>query len=145
MLYDLHSGQTLFARNIDQRFLPASVTKVMTLYTAFDLMAQGKLSPDRMLTVSPAAWKEWHAKGSRMFLAEGSRVSVHDLLMGIANVSANDGCAVLAEGVAGSVDGWVAMMNARARELGMAHSHFGTPMGWMDEGNTYYTARDLTR
>jgi D-alanyl-D-alanine carboxypeptidase (penicillin-binding protein 5/6) len=145
MLYDVNAGQTLYARGIDQRFLPASVTKVMTLYVAFDLMAQGRLSPDRLLTVSDSAWKEWHSKGSRMFLERSSQVPVDALLMGIANVSANDGCVVLAEGVAGSVDNWVAMMNAQARMLGMTGSHFGTPNGWMDEGKTYYTARDLTR
>ena len=145
MLYDVNAGQTLYARGVDQQFLPASVTKVMTLYVAFDLMAQGRLSPDQLLTVSDDAWKEWHSKGSRMFLERGGQVPVDALLMGIANVSANDGCIVLAEGVAGSVENWVAMMNAQARMLGMTGSHFGTPNGWMDEGQTYYTARDLTR
>ena len=145
MVTDLHSGQTLYARNIEERFLPASVTKVMTLYLAFDLISSGRLSPGRLVTVSDGAWREWHGKGSRMFLERGSQVSVDALLMGIANVSANDGCVVLAEGVAGSTEGWVAMMNAEARKLGMLHSHFNTPNGWMDNGQTYYTARDLTR
>jgi D-alanyl-D-alanine carboxypeptidase (penicillin-binding protein 5/6) len=145
LLVDLSSGRTLYSRAPDQRFVPASVTKVMTLYTAFDLLSQGKLRPDQLVPVSDRAWDEWHAKGSRMFLARGSLVSVNDLLMGIANVSANDGCIVLAEGAAGSVPRWVALMNAEARLLGMTGSHFGTPNGWMDEGNTYYTARDLVR
>jgi len=70
-------------------------------------------------------------------------VSVHDLLMGIANVSANDGCVVLAEGAAGSVPNWIALMNAEARRIGMTNSHYGTPNGWMDNGETYVTARDL--
>jgi len=145
MLVDVRSGQMLYGRDIDRRFLPASVTKVMTLYLAFDLIAQGKLSPDRMIIESNAAWREWHAKGSRMFLSANQPVSVDALLMGIANVSANDGCIVLAEGGAGSVEAWVAMMNDEARKLGMTQSHFGTPNGWMDGGNTYYTARDLSR
>jgi D-alanyl-D-alanine carboxypeptidase (penicillin-binding protein 5/6) len=145
MLVDWSSGRTLYARDIDRHFLPASVTKVMTLYVAFDLMAQGKLSPGQMVTVSDGAWREWHAKGSRMFLERGSRVSVDQLLMGIANVSANDGCVVLAEGATGSVGGWVALMNAEARAIGMRGSHFNTPNGWMDEGQTYYTARDLSK
>ena len=143
LLVDLGSGRTLFARNADQRFLPASVTKVMTAYTAFDLLSQGRLKPDQLLTVSDDAWQAWHAKGSRMFLARASQVSVDNLLMGITTVSANDGCIVLAEGAAGSVDNWVALMNAEARKLGMTGSHFGTPNGWMDGGNTYYTAHDL--
>ncbi len=145
LLIDLSSGKTLFARNPDQPFLPASVTKVMTAYTAFDLLAQGKLRPGQMMTVSDPAWNEWHAKGSRMFLGRRAQVSVDDLLMGITTVSANDGCIVLAEGAAGSVAGWVALMNREARKLGMTGSHFGTPNGWMDKGNTYYTAHDLAR
>lgn len=145
LLVDLSSGRTLFARDPDRPFLPASVTKVMTAYTAFDLLAQGKLKPGQMMTVSDNAWNEWHAKGSRMFLARASQVSVDDLLMGITTVSANDGCIVLAEGAAGSVAGWVALMNGEARKLGMTGSHFGTPNGWMDNGNTYYTAHDLAR
>ncbi len=145
LLVDLSSGKTLFAHNPDQRFLPASVTKVMTAYTAFDLLAQGKLKPNQMMTVSDGAWKEWHAKGSRMFLGRASQVSVDDLLMGITTVSANDGCIVLAEGAAGSIAGWVALMNEEARKLGMTGSHFGTPNGWMDQGNTYYTAHDLAK
>ncbi len=143
LLIDLSSGKTLFARNPDQRFLPASVTKVMTAFTAFDLLSQGKLKRNQLMTVSDDAWQAWHAKGSRMFLARASQVSVDNLLMGITTVSANDGCIVLAEGAAGSVDGWVALMNAEARKLGMNNSHFGTPNGWMDNGNTYYTAHDL--
>jgi D-alanyl-D-alanine carboxypeptidase (penicillin-binding protein 5/6) len=145
LLIDMSSGKTLFAHNPDERFLPASVTKVMTAYTAFDLLSQGRLKPNQMMTVSDGAWQEWHAKGSRMFLGRGSQVSVDDLLMGITTVSANDGCIVLAEGAAGSVDGWVELMNGEARKLGMTGSHFGTPNGWMDNGNTYYTAHDLAR
>jgi len=145
LLVDLSSGRTLYARDPDRRFLPASVTKVMTTYTAFDLLSQGKLKASQMMTVRDDAWNAWHAKGSRMFLARASQVSVDDLLMGITTVSANDGCIVLAEGAAGSVDGWVALMNAEARKLGMKNSHFGTPNGWMDNGNTYYTAHDLAR
>ncbi|MDE2303226.1 MAG: D-alanyl-D-alanine carboxypeptidase [Sphingomonadales bacterium] len=143
LLVDMSSGRTLYARDADRRFLPASVTKVMTAYTAFDLLSQGRLRADQPIAVSDSAWAAWHAKGSRMFLARGSRPTVDQLLMGIATVSANDGCIVLAEGAAGSVAGWVALMNAEARRLGMTGSHFGTPNGWMDKGNTYYTARDL--
>ncbi|MBS0256048.1 MAG: D-alanyl-D-alanine carboxypeptidase, partial [Proteobacteria bacterium] len=128
-----------------QRFLPASVTKVMTAFVAFELLEQGKLRPDQRLTVSDAAWKEWHAKGSRMFLERASQPTVDDLLMGITTVSANDACVVLAEGATGSVASWVALMNDTARRLGMTGSHFGTPNGWMDEGQTYFTARDLVR
>jgi D-alanyl-D-alanine carboxypeptidase (penicillin-binding protein 5/6) len=78
-----------------------------------------------------------------MFLPADARVTVDDLLHGVTTVSANDGAIVLAEGAAGSVEDWVAAMNAKAREIGMADSHFGNPNGWMDDGKTFVTARDL--
>ena len=145
LLVDLGSGRTLYARDPDRRFVPASVTKTMTAYLAFDLLAHGKLRPDQIFTESDDAYRQWHATGSRMFLNRGQSVTVDQLLTGIMTVSANDGCIVLAEGAAGSVDKWVAMMNAEARSLGMTGSHFGTPNGWMDGGNTYYTPRDLVK
>lgn len=143
LLVDLSSGQELMERDADRRFVPASITKVMTLFVAFELIDEGKISPTNIYTVRPETFKEWHNKGSRMFLPHDARVSVDELLIGIAAVSANDGSIVLAEGAAGSVDDWLDLMNARARELGMQSSHFGTPNGWPDEGRTYTTARDL--
>ena len=145
LLVDLGSGQTLYAKEPDRRFVPASITKVMTLYVAFELIGRHQLDPNARLRMSEGAWKAWAHVGSTMFLDREHEVTVDELLLGIANVSANDGCVVLAEGAAGSVSNWVALMNAEARRLGMADSHFGTPNGWMDKGNTYYTARDLVR
>lgn len=145
LLVDITSGQVLHARNPDRRFMPASVTKVMTLYLAFDLIQQGKLDPAKVFVMSPTVAREWRRKGSSMFLDVGERVRVDDLLLGIANVSANDGAAVLAEGHAGSVKGWTHLMNATARRVGMNDSHFGTPNGFPDEGRTFTTASDLVR
>jgi D-alanyl-D-alanine carboxypeptidase (penicillin-binding protein 5/6) len=142
-LVDASNKQVLFERGADRRFVPASVTKVMTLYTAFELIDAGQLAPDHLLTVSPEAWMEWRGKGSTMFLNADERVAVSDLLTGIANVSANDAAYVLAEEAAGSLEGWTARMNARARAIGMTQSHFATPNGWPDEGATFTTARDL--
>ncbi len=144
LLTDLGSGQVLFSRDPNRRFVPASITKVMTAYVAFDLLAHRKLVPNQRLTMSDGAFKEWANKGSTMFLARGSQPTVQELLMGITTVSANDGCIVLAEGAAGSVANWVALMNAQARALGMKDSHFGTPNGWPDNGATYVSAHDLT-
>ncbi len=143
MLVDATSGQVLHARNPDRRFVPASVTKVMTLYLAFDLIEQGRLDPEQVMVMSPAIAREWRRKGSNMYLNLGDRVRVADLLMGIANVSANDGSAVLAEGFAGSLPAWTAAMNAKAAELGLTGSYFSSPNGWPDEGRTFTTARDL--
>ncbi|WP_374405629.1 D-alanyl-D-alanine carboxypeptidase family protein [Pelagerythrobacter sp.] len=143
LLVDLSSGQTLFSREPDRRFMPASITKVMTAFVAFELIDAGKLSPGQSYTMSEQAYRDWHAKGSSMFLDRSEPVTVETLLLGITSVSANDGAIVLAEGAAGSVDNWLSLMNAKAREIGMNDSHFGTPNGWMDEGRTFVTAHDL--
>jgi len=143
LLMDLSSGQVLYARNADRRFIPASITKVMTLYTAFEMIDAGKLKPQQVMAYRPESFAEWRRKGSTMFLEQDARVSVDQLLRGIATVSANDGSIVLAEGAAGSVENWTALMNANARAIGMVNSHFGTPNGWPDEGRTFVSARDL--
>lgn len=143
LLIDLDSGQTLHARDIDRRFLPASVTKVMTTYLAFEMLADGRLQPDTRYTVSDRLAQDWSGKGSSLFLKAGEKVSVDTLIHGITTVSANDGAILLAEGTAGSVNKWTALMNRTARDLGMRDSHFGTPNGWPDEGATYTTAHDL--
>lgn len=143
LLVDLGSGQVLHARNPDRRFMPASVTKVMTLYLAFELMKAGKLHPDQVFTMRPEVAREWRRKGSTMFLDAGERARVEDLLMGIANVSANDGSAVLADGQAGSIPAWTEAMNRTAWGLGMTGSHFQSPNGFPDEGRTFTTATDL--
>ncbi|MFU7528647.1 D-alanyl-D-alanine carboxypeptidase family protein [Qipengyuania sp. ASV99] len=145
MLVDITSGQVLHARAPDRRFVPASVTKVMTMYHAFELIEEGTLDPAQVMTMRDEAWRAWHGEGSTMWVNARDRVPVDDLLMGIANVSANDAAIMLAEGQAGSVAGWTAGMNLRARALGMTGSHFGTPNGWPDEGRTFTTARDLVR
>lgn len=143
MLVDLSSGQVLYARNADRRFVPASITKAMTVYSAFQLLSQGKLRPEQSFIFSEAAARDWRRTGSTMFLEPGQQATVHDLLMGITTVSANDGSVVLAEGAAGSLDRWMKIMNADARALGMTQSHFGNPNGFPDGGRTFTTARDL--
>ncbi|MEM6827361.1 MAG: D-alanyl-D-alanine carboxypeptidase family protein [Pseudomonadota bacterium] len=143
LLIDATNGQILFERNASRRFVPASITKAMTLYTAFELLDTGQLNLQKSLTVDPDVWKQWGGKGSTMFLNANERVALPDILTGIATVSANDGSAVLAQQASGSISAWTAMMNANAREMGMTQSHFGTPNGWPDEGYTFTNARDL--
>ena len=142
---DLSSGAILAAKNADQRFEPASMAKMMTVYVAFDLIRKGQLKLGDMATVSPETWKKWHgpAAGSTMFLSPGERVSVANLLFGIITLSGNDACVVLAEHIAGTEPAFTELMNRRAAEIGLAHSHFGTSNGWPDQGATYVTARDL--
>ncbi len=144
---DLSSDTILYAKNPDQRIPPASLAKMMTVYLTFDLIKQGRVKLDQMITVRPATWEKWHGPkaGSTMFLSPNEKVSVRDLLYGIITVSGNDACVVLAEGLSGTEQAWVSQMNAEAKKLGMKDSHFGTSNGWPDEGVTYVTARDLTR
>lgn len=145
MLFDAHTGQVLHQREAHRRFLPASVTKVMTAYLAFEMLADGRLKPEQQFLVSEPVFKEWSGTGSSMFLQAGERVTVDKLLRGITTVSANDGCIALAEGATGSVEEWVSQMNDAARELGMMDSHFGSPNGFPDGGQTFTTASDLAK
>jgi serine-type D-Ala-D-Ala carboxypeptidase (penicillin-binding protein 5/6) len=145
LLVDLGSGQVLDARHPDTPFLPASVTKVMTTYVAFEEIDAGRLSLDQVFVERPETEKEWFAKGTNMYLTVEDRPTTRDLLHGIMTQSANDACVVLAEGYAGRVDKWTAKMNAAAQRLGMTRSHYHTPNGWMDEGLTYVTARDMVK
>ena len=142
-LIDLGSGRVLFEREPRRRFLPASLTKIMTAYVAFELLRAGRLQPNQRFAMSDGAFEQWHRVGSTMFLGRGQMVSVDELLQGIMTVSANDGCVVLAEGASGSVAAFVTLMNAEAKKLGMSDSHFGSPNGWPDQGATYTSARDL--
>lgn len=145
LLVDLSTGQTLFAREPDRRFMPASVTKVMTAYTAFDLVERGKLSLDQEVVIDKQLADEWGGEGSTLFLRAGDRLTVDQLLLGITTVSANDASVALANAAAGSLEAWLGLMNENAVKLGMRDSHFGTPNGWPDEGRTFTSARDLAR
>jgi D-alanyl-D-alanine carboxypeptidase (penicillin-binding protein 5/6) len=142
---DLNSGAVLYAKNADQVIPPASMAKMMTVYTAFDLIKKGELKLDKQLTVQPATWQKWHgpAAGSTMFLSVNEQVSVNDLLEGIITLSGNDACAVLAEGISGTEPAFTDLMNRNAKKLGLTNSHFGNSMGWPDGGVTHVTARDL--
>jgi serine-type D-Ala-D-Ala carboxypeptidase (penicillin-binding protein 5/6) len=143
LLIDVSSGQTLFAREADRRFMPASLTKVMTTFLAFERIQKGQLFPQQITTMRPETFRQWHSVGSTMYLAENRPVTIEQLLHGVTTVSANDGAVVLAEAALGSLPAWTAAMNRTAHGLGMRDSHFGTANGWMDEGRTWTTARDL--
>ncbi len=145
LVVDQQSGLQLAAQLPDLRFVPASVTKVMTAYVAFEQIAAGKLSLDRQFIVSAQTAAEWSGKGTSMNLREGDAVSTEMLLHGIATASANDASVVLAEGFAGIVPAWAALMNVEARRLGMKDSHFAGPNGWPDDGATYVSAADLVK
>jgi len=144
---DLSSGAVLFARDADRRMPPASMAKMMTVYTAFEMIKRGDLKLDTEFEVRPETWQKWHGPkaGSTMFLSSGERVSVANLLYGIVTLSGNDACIVLAEGISGTEQAFVERMNEDAAKLGLKNSHFGTANGWPDGGVTYVTARDLAK
>ena len=144
---DLSSGAVLYNKGGETRMPPASMAKMMTAHVAFRLIQKGELKLDTMFTVRPETWKQWHgpAAGSTMFLSAGEQVSVENLLHGIVTLSGNDACVVLAEGIAGTEQAFVAQMNEEAKRMGLKNSHFGTSNGWPDEGVTYVTAEDLAK
>ena len=143
LMVDVNSGRVLFERQSHRRFVPASLTKIMTSFVAFEMVAAGKLQLGQRARMSSEAYRQWHRVGSTMFLADGSETTVAELLDGIITVSANDGCVVLAEKIAGSVPSFTELMNAQARKLGLKDTRFNTPNGWMDDGATYTSAADL--
>ncbi|HEX7822782.1 MAG TPA: D-alanyl-D-alanine carboxypeptidase family protein [Sphingobium sp.] len=144
-MVDLSSGRVLFSRDAERQIPPASMAKMMTAHVAFRLIQQGRLKLDTKLTVRPETWAKWHgpAAGSTMFLSTNEQVSVENLLHGIVTLSGNDACVVLAEGIAGTEEAFVQLMNAEAKRMGLKNSRFGTSNGWPDEGRTQVTARDL--
>jgi D-alanyl-D-alanine carboxypeptidase (penicillin-binding protein 5/6) len=141
LLIDANSGQTLAENKPDERIEPASLTKLMTAYLVFGALKEGRLTLDKTLPVSEKAWK---MEGSRMFLKVNSQATVEDLIKGMVVQSGNDACITLAEGIAGSEDSFVAMMNQQAKRLGMTGTHFANATGLPDP-NHYTTARDLAR
>ncbi len=143
LLVDLSTGQTLYAREENRRFVPASVTKVMTAYTAFKLIEEGELRPEMRFEYSQELEDEWYGEGSNMFLRAGEQPTVGQLLLGITTVSGNDASVALAMAATGSLENWLALMNANAAELGMRDTHFGSANGYPDGGQTYTSAHDL--
>jgi D-alanyl-D-alanine carboxypeptidase (penicillin-binding protein 5/6) len=139
ILVDALSGQTLAASAADDRFEPASLTKLMTAYVAFDALRDGELTEDKMVTPSQGAAK---AGGSRMFLEAGKPVAVRDLLRGLVVDSGNDAAIALAEAVAGSEKAFVARMNREAARLELADTHFANATGAPMPGH-HASARDL--
>jgi D-alanyl-D-alanine carboxypeptidase (penicillin-binding protein 5/6) len=141
MLYDVTSGQALASQNADLRIEPASLTKLMTAYLAFEALKEKRLTLDQTITPTDIVRKV-KSDESRMFIEAGKPVSVNDLLMGLIVQSGNDASLALAEAVGGSEEGFVAMMNREAQRMGMKGTHFTNTDGVPDP-NHYTTAVDL--
>lgn len=138
-LMDFFSGRVLAEKDPDKRVSPASLTKIMTVYVAFNELKAGHLTLDEKVTVSKNAWE---TGGSKMFIEVNKQVSVEDLLQGIIIQSGNDASVALAEHIAGSEQTFAAMMNEHASQLGMLNSNFENSTG-LPMPNHYSSARDL--
>ena len=139
VLADVSSGQILAAEKPDERFEPASLTKIMTAYVVFGALKEKKLVLEQQVSVSEKAWR---APGSRMFIEPKKPVSVDELIRGMIVQSGNDACIALAERIAGSEEAFAGMMNREAERLGMKNSKFMNSSGLPDPQH-YSTARDL--
>ncbi len=140
LVLDLSAGQILAARDIDMPVEPASLTKLMSAYLVFDALRAKKLDLQQALPVSERAWK---MPGSRMFIDPKMQVPVEDLIKGMIVQSGNDATVALAEGVAGTVERFVELMNQQAKALGMKNTGYRNPEGLTAPGHTT-TARDLS-
>ncbi len=140
LLLDVTAGQELASKDADKPVEPASLTKLRTAYLVFDALRAQKISLTQTLPVSERAWK---MPGSRMFIDPKMQVPVEDLLKGMIVQSGNDATVALAEGVGGTVERFVELMNQQAKALGMNSTGFRNPEGLTAPGHTT-TARDLS-
>ena len=139
ILKDAVSGRILAEQGADERVAPASITKIMTGYVVADQIDKGFISADEEVFISENCWRKG---GSKMFIKEGSRVLVSDLIKGMVIQSGNDASCALAEHTAGSEEGFVDLMMVYVRDLGLDNTNFVNVWGGTDSEH-YSTARDL--
>ena len=140
LLLDVTANQLLAEKDIDTPVEPASLTKLMSAYLVFDALRSKKIDLKQTFPVSERAWK---MPGSRMFIDPKMKVPVEDLLKGMIIQSGNDATMALAEGVGGSAERFVQLMNEQAKALGMKSTSYKNPEGLTEAGHTT-TARDLS-
>jgi len=139
IVVDAETGEVLFARHADSRRYPASITKVMTLYLAFEAIADGKIKLDDVITVSSRAASQ---PPSKLGLAAGQTITVDDAMRATAVRSANDMAMALAEHISGSQERFAAQMTLKGRELGMTQTRYVNPNG-LPDARQLTSARDL--
>ena len=141
VLMEASTGEILYAQNPEEAMPPASVTKIMTLLLVMEAMERGELAWDTPVTASAHAAS---MGGSQIYLEEGETMSARDMIKSVVIASANDAAVALAEHVAGSEQAFVARMNERAAELGMADTHFENTNGLDDTAQNHVTsAKDI--
>ena len=139
ILMDSISGRVLAEKGADERIEPASITKIMTGYVAADQVDKGFVSLSDEVLISENCWRK---QGSKMFIREGTRVLLSDLMKGMAIQSGNDASCAIAEHVAASEEGFVQLMNLYAREMGLKNTQFRNESGWPDPEH-FSSARDI--
>jgi D-alanyl-D-alanine carboxypeptidase (penicillin-binding protein 5/6) len=143
IVIDYQTGAVLLDKKADQRIPTASMSKIMTAYTVYTYLRDGKVKLDDVLSVSEHAWRTGLAGDqSRMYVPYPGRAMVEDLLRGMIVQSGNDACVVLAEGLAGSEEAFVEKMNELAKQLGLTNSHFANVHG-LPAPDHYMSPRDL--
>ncbi|WP_116599399.1 D-alanyl-D-alanine carboxypeptidase family protein [Primorskyibacter marinus] len=140
LLMDTRNGQVYLAEDADKQLHPASLTKMMTLYIAFQAAGAGEVDLDAQVTVSAKAAA---VTGSSLHLQTGERISLRDLVTATAIKSANDAATALAEAISGTTENFVARMNTTAARIGMTRTHFRNPHGLTADGHLS-TARDMS-
>ena len=126
---DFASGKVLMDKDPDSPMKPASMAKIMTVYVAFQRIADGSLSLDDTFLISEKAWRKG---GSKTFVEVGKQAAVRDLLMGVVVQSGNDAAIAIAEGISETESGFAEEMNYVARQLGMTNTVFKNATGWPD-------------
>jgi D-alanyl-D-alanine carboxypeptidase (penicillin-binding protein 5/6) len=139
ILIDANSGKVIVEKNSNEQIPPASLTKMMTSYITTDEIALGNISLEDNVLVSQKAGTKG---GSKMFIREGSKVKLHDLLKGIIIQSGNDASVAMAEHIGGSEKAFVAVMNEYAEHLGLTNTHYMNSTGLPEEGH-YSSATDI--
>ncbi|MDG1437541.1 MAG: D-alanyl-D-alanine carboxypeptidase, partial [Emcibacteraceae bacterium] len=148
ILLEAGTGDVLFEKSSDEQMTPSSMSKLMTVYIAFQQLKSGSISlEDEYYVENTPTWQQWRNtssqdRGSTMYVNAGDTVTIADLLRGIIVQSGNDACAQLALAIAGDVGVFVNMMNDEAVKLGLTSSNFVNTNGWPDPDH-YMSARDI--
>ena len=142
ILMDFNSDEVIYEMDADLSIYPASMTKIMTTIVVFDLLKKEKISMSDEFIVSKKAWRLSQSGYSSMFIMVNDAVTVEELLKGIIIVSGNDACVAIAEGIAGTEENFVEIMNEKAAEIGMESTNFANSSG-INHTENYSTVRDI--
>lgn len=144
ILIDVANGNVIYEKNADEVIPPASMTKLFAMYVVDEEVSAGRLSYDQIIPLPPESWAcNMPPHSSLMFLGEGQRVTLEELLLGLSICSGNDAAYALAYTISGTMEAFVARMNQVAMDLGLEHTHFVESSGYSEENTT--TAREMAK